>query len=67
MKDLKNLGKTLNKVEQKEIKGGGGLCPSFLSFCTSDALALSQQEGGPCILVGTSGQIGTLQNGKCCS
>ena len=62
MKDLKKLGGILSKSEQKKISGG-----MFFSYCTPGTLTLSQTEGGPCILLGTDGEIGTFRNGLCCS
>jgi len=44
MKNLKNLGKSLNKSEQKEINGGfGPICPQFAP-CWRD----SDCQCGPC-------------------
>ena len=65
-KSILNLGKILNKAEQKQINGGMGLvlvsCHN-LFLCQYDC-----SEGEVCAIPGRPGNhiFGTIQNGLCC-
>ncbi|WP_428742086.1 hypothetical protein [Tenacibaculum sp.] len=64
-KSILNLGKVLEKTEQKQINGG--LRPSFL--CSSNFFcALDCQEGDVCAVPDGTGGVyrGTIKNGQCC-
>ena len=60
---LQNLGKILNKQEQKEVNGGRrGFCFG-LFFCAFDCA-----DGDRCAVPNGSGgaNMGTIVNGQCC-
>ena len=64
-KSILNLGKTLGKTEQKQIKGG-----KRLSFpCSNNFFcALDCEEGDACAVPDGTGGVyrGIIKNGQCC-
>ncbi len=66
MKNLSNLGKALNKEEQKSINGG--ISPMGGSNCYRRFICPGAgYDGEPCIASpGGNNVWGTMQNGQCC-
>ena len=61
-KSISNLGKALNKAEQKTINGGMSFCFSRF-FCAFDC-----SDGDRCAVPNGLGgaNMGTIVNGECC-
>ena len=64
MRNLKNLGKTLNKTEQKNVFGGGkplAIVPDLCGGCPYDAEndCCVNNNPNPFAVCGTTGMIGT--------
>ena len=60
LKNISNLGKTLNKAEQLTINGGRRICGSIF-FCPPGS---DGSDGTVCYLNG--GVSGTMSSGLCC-
>ena len=66
-KSILNLGKALNKAEQKEVNGGIGGSSCHRSFLCADASDCTD-DGDLCAWQSYLGTLrfGTVQNGLCC-
>ena len=70
MKNLKKLGKTLNKAEQQSINGGRFVGCQNLNRCFPISAGTGFYEGAPCSSYWPTYNItcsnGSYQNGQCC-